>query len=647
MAGMDVPYLVSLSDRLFTGPERVGWRYQEPTPARPSPLAGQEPQWRPPAGPHPDAMTERAERTRRGLLWQVPLVAVVASPLLLAAYFFLTDPFVLFLLVLPLVVVPALLAGVMVLRWGPAFVELVRAHGKQGTASRQWAAAWSTYTASHAHWRYQVEQWDTAEQARVANADLWVPMDIGRTSRVEVVGGTAEGWSSLITTWGAAALTTGRSVLLADLTGEDVGAALLAVSSRRGVPVRACALPGDLQSSGLMSRLSGQQTASVMAAAARGLRDNRTDVHLDLLDADILRGVVQRLSGPVSLSRLRAALCVLERTSGAGNLAADEVERLAAYVDDVGTDVRVQDEVRFLRIALDLILDVTDVTDVTDVPTSAGSSGDAESPAASPWLAGGLSVLWTDGPERRQEVVGRLAAQALVELLDGAGVGLPQGATLVLAGADRLDRDTLDAVLRRARRAGVRCLMLVETLRDGFEQILGSGDATVVIMRLGNARDASLAAEFIGRGHSFTLTQVSRQVGETTTTGESASRTESTSTTDSRALSETWSASGRSRTRSWSDATTYGLALTKGSSRSTAESVTTGEVTSRVYDFAVEPTALQSLDPTALLVIGSHDGKRSVLGGTCDPFVAALDRVATTAPGIASSPAQDRPPGAT
>jgi hypothetical protein len=49
---------------------------------------------------------------------------------------------------------------------------------------------------------------------------------------------------------------------------------------------------------------------------------------------------------------------------------------------------------------------------------------------------------------------------------------------------------------------------------------------------------------------------------------------------------------------------------------------------SRVYEFTVEPTTFQGLDPRSyVLVEPVPGGGRRIVAGTCDPAVLALDRV--------------------
>jgi hypothetical protein len=66
---------------------------------------------------------------------------------------------------------------------------------------------------------------------------VWHPLDLGTPSRVDVVGGTPDGWAALLCTAGASMLGSGTAVTVVDLTGEDVSGPLCALAAVRGLPV--------------------------------------------------------------------------------------------------------------------------------------------------------------------------------------------------------------------------------------------------------------------------------------------------------------------------------------------------------------------------------------------------------------------------
>src|SRR6185437_13499754 len=113
-------------------------------------------------------------------------------------------------------------------------------------------------------------------------------------------------------------------------------------------------------------------------------------------------------------------------------------------------------------------------------------------------------------------------------------------------------------------------------------------------MRMGNAQEAGAAAEYIGRGHTFQLSQLSKQVGPSVTEGTSYSTTE----TEGQSVTETQSGGGSSGD-TWSRGVTdtWGTSYTTGRSFSEGRSETDGMVVQRSYEFTVEPTQLQDLEP--------------------------------------------------
>jgi hypothetical protein len=169
---------------------------------------------------------------------------------------------------------------------------------------------------------------------------------------------------------------------------------------------------------------------------------------------------------------------------------------------------------------------------------------------------------------------------------------------------------------------------LFRHLRDETVDLLGSGGA-VIFMRLGNAKEAMHAAEFIGREHKFVLHQLTRSTGEsvTHTTTDSVTDATGTSTSTTRSdllrtflpipLTDSYT-SGRSGSRAW------------GQSRSLATGTTTGGSSGqqRVYELAVEPTTLQTLPQTAVVFV-DHEARRGPRArlGDCNPDIVTLPNV--------------------
>lgn len=187
--------------------------------------------------------------------------------------------------------------------------------------------------------------------------------------------------------------------------------------------------------------------------------------------------------------------------------------------------------------------------------------------------------------------------------------------------------DTLEALTRQARCAGVRLVLLLERLRGEIQQLLGSSDSAAIVMRLGNAQEATAAAEFIGRGHTFVLNQVTHQAGKTSTEGTGHTWGASDTTSQGTTRGTSWGSGARSRSTSKSLTESWSRTWQDSVNQSVADSTTEGTTVSRVYEYTVEPTAIQSLPPTAFMLIEAGASGRRVIAADCNPGIVLMDRV--------------------
>ena len=232
-----------------------------------------------------------------------------------------------------------------------------------------------------------------------------------------------------------------------------------------------------------------------------------------------------------------------------------------------------------------------------------------------------------------------------------------------------LDRFT-DAC--EASRSGL--VLAYRSMPPHVRQRIGRGNAAVAFMRLGNAEDAKAASEQIGMAHRFVLSQLTETVGTsvtdtlggsyTSTVGDSASAATSTSDSESRSAGTgRTSPSGagvlplrgggsRSSQSGTSWGTSESASLTTGISTSTAWGVSTSRATGdseslarslqRSRELVVEPSELQRLPATAMIVSYGAGAGRRVLLADANPAIGALP-VATLAP-LAESPGQPAAP---
>jgi hypothetical protein len=605
MAELDLATIEKLADRIYRSSpklERWGWEYVDPGSPQPSPALFNEPRWAEPAGPDVQGLEARSAYLRSKA---VKRGAIIGGVLLLAGIPHAAPFFVLVALVLAAV-------------WfGPLLVSSSQAADRRNRYQAERGRAGAEYWRVHGEWERSVAEWDAAERDRVATANLWFPLGVRSAERVDVFGGTPDGWASLLAVMGASMLRAGSPMLVVDMSENDVAAALSVVARSQDQRVVCQELPRQLDQAQLLRGLSSEEISELIGEALGTLRAGADDVGLRMLDSDLLKGVADRLEPPVTFARLVAGLRVLEgsydTSSGPGPLSGQEFQRLAGYVDAVGQAERTAGEVRFLRSALELLL---------DSPAGNGSPGAGEL-----WAKGGLTLLVSqDHNLRRRDLVDRLIAQALLHHLRRARHGNRPGpvAVLVVAGADHLGQRTLEELARQAKNAGVRLVLLIEHLRGDLQQLLGGSDSASLIMRLGNAQEAAAAAEYIGRGHSFTLTQLSRQTGDTRTTGTSTSTGSSTTHSTSNGRSGGRAGMGWNQSESDSESTS----TQEGTSESWATSVSDSQTVTRVYEFTVEPTQIQSLPASAFIMVESAVGDRRIIAGSCDPLVVTLDRVA-------------------
>jgi hypothetical protein len=599
---------VELVRGLFVAQERWGWEYVDPAPAAELDEA-RRPVWLEPPGPDMTALQERAARGRAKLPKRLGLTAVAWLVVSIGS----TSYGLLALLVG---------GGLAVTPW---LVPTRQISSMRRSAQERRAAAWAEFEQADRTWVERAEQLRRGEQARRSAEMTWFPLGLlSSPSRVDVFGGTGDGWASLLTTAGASVLAAGRNVLVLDLSEAQVASGLAPLAASWGVPVTELELPRDQAQLDLVGDLPAEDLAEVLADAVGSMRPGPAQVDLQALDAELLRAVADRLDGPVTAGRLAAGLNVLRRVydlSGSGPLSTPELARLTSYVDGVGGQRdQVQQELQFLAGLLDLLASAD--------PPAIADAGRLDGSPSGLWPGEGLVVVSTFSPHlRRKDVLDRvLFARTLHELRSRRPAGAPD--VLVVAGADHLGRESLEAMARQARRVGVRLVLLMERLRSELRELLGSSDSAAVLMRLGNAQDAAAAAEFIGRGHRFVLSQLTEQAGRTLTEGTATSTggAEGTTVTDgtTRGHGPGGVTSGRSksvaesRTRSWQDT----------ASRSQAESTMTGETRSRVYEFAVEPTTIQALPATAFILVEAGGSGRRVVLGDCNPGICLYDRVA-------------------
>jgi len=646
--GSSAPASLTLVDALFRGGERWGWEYVEQAPVSRYPYADQYPQWQEPCPPDHDELQAKHDQAKA----RRPKLLLWASGLTLFG--------------LAMLYLGATGLGVVVLLAGPSVggTALYLVHSPLRRISTERNARWQELLMDQARWDDAIAGHDAAERWRVQTTPLLFPFGpAGQSSRVDVFGGTPAGWASLLATMGSSMLAGGSSLLVLDLSGQNVAGALAELTQQARMLVSAASAPVDLERVGLLGDLAPEDLAEVLSEAMDSMRGNTDQIDLQAMDAELIQTVARRLEQPRTLSRLAAGVQVLRSTydpNADGPLSSAEVKTLNGQVDLIDKSERVRDELRFVGNQLELL--------AKQLP----GRGDADSDDFVQLLPEkGLSVIRTTGRNPRgKKFVDRVLFQTVAHHIANSPISA-RDLVLVVAGADELGRSSLEAMVRGAWGARVRLVYMFDRLREDAADLLGGGDSVALMMRIGNGKEAATAAEYIGKNFTFQLSQLTRQLGRTVTVGENTSVAESSGRSDtgtdggsttttkgssntrtsgrsdtqnvgrglfprpgnrskgsnssrsvgaslSRSLSDSWS---RSLTETWSSSTT------KGHNQSEAESVNNGQTYQRSYEFTVEPAQIQNLDPTVFVLVHSGPEGRKVTMGDCFPGIAVVDRV--------------------
>lgn len=531
--------------------------------------------------------------------------------------------------------------------------------------------------AARADHERRVSQW-RGQRSAFLRQKRWyaVPVPDG-IDRVDVAGGTLAGWSAMLTMAAAYRLATGGEVTVIDLSGGAVAADLASLcadaassaaagstaagsaaggSAPGDGPPAVWVLPQDLPRLDIAASLPGHELAGVLALSASVAEERRSarDLAIDTAILDRVIGVLDPGAGAIGVRRVTAGLRALAEVGdpradlSAGLLTEREAGELGALFGRAATDRVVLER----ALAMEAQLRVLDRAG-TDPVLLARSR---------------LRVVALDrraSPQAATAISG-FVVTALTRLIGQQPA--PPGPvswrhTVFLLGAERLRDDVLDR-LTDACEAG-RCGLVLgyRSLPPHVRQRIGRGNAVTAFMRLGNADEAKAASEQIGMSHRFVLSQLTETVGTsvtdslggsyTSTVGDSASAAASASDSDSRSTGTGRShsaapgvlplAGGASRSAqqgaSWS--TSASASLTAGISTSTAWGLSTSRATGdseslarslqRSRELVVEPSELQRLPVTAMIISHGDAAARRVLLADANPAIGSLS-VATLTP---------------
>ena len=251
----------------------------------------------------------------------------------------------------------------------------------------------------------------------------------------------------------------------------------------------------------------------------------------------------------------------------------------------------------------------------------------------------------------RAEMLAALAIQWLTVQVTASREPAP---AVIICGADEITGAHLERLASACERRRVPLTLMFRHLRDTGLGVLGAG--ATAFMRLGNHIEAQQAADYIGRQHTFVLSQL--------TATDGGSRTRTTTRTEGHTVTDTlgvgwhtgWATSRSSAPAGGSESESGGSNRSQGRSVSrtwsTAWSQADGTTwssaaaTQRVYEYAVEPAVLQNLPDHALLLVTRGPGGPALQPVECDPAIITLPRASTRPlqdPALPARPGPRRP----
>jgi hypothetical protein len=458
--------------------------------------------------------------------------------------------------------------------------------------------------------------------------------------RVDIAGGTPAGWSALITTIAAPRLSGGGEVTVLDLTEAAVAAELTRLAQLAGLPPLVWSLPADLATFDLGIGLDVRALADVLALTAgeavgadragAGRGDSMTAD--SAADCALLEHVLGVLGPDPAVATVNAALRVLADVGNplddirSGLLTAEQTERLGRLFRRGAAERMVLERAFSLETRLRML----------------DSLGTGDPPAP-----GQPTRLRVAALDRRAGVIGNrmlgtYLVAALTQMLRRAEPARPWTHTIFLLGADRLGSDVLDRLGHACETSATGLVLAFRSIPASVRERLGRGNAAIAFMRLGNGDDARAASELIGSEHRFVLAQLTDTIGTslTDTWGDSYTTTVGTADTIGDSVTvASGSGSGRGRGRSRqgfgpfgdfnasssrdsnrsrsvsgsvsltagiNSGTSWGLSL----SRALGANASLGRTAQRLRELLVEPSELQGLPPTSVIVCyPSPDGR--------------------------------------
>lgn len=454
------------------------------------------------------------------------------------------------------------------------------------------------YAQAYAAWDSRRQWHDQQQQQFVDAMHEWsAASPAAGTRRVDIIGGTTYGWEAVLTVFGGSLLATRGHMTLVDFTGEALCGELmqLAVTTNRTVQERR--LPSQLAQLDLVGALEPNELVDCLVEAMYGDAQGASRAERSQ-DSMLLREVCAVLAPNLSMARLLAALRVLTDRPVQAALTPEESDRLLDLQPD---ESRRQMHQHLRRIEAFLH------------PLEAmGTEADAGSADLTCLIAD------SDGRNAQNELLKDLLVQWLARQVRREAT--PMG-SLVIIGADEVHHRSIEKLSTLCERRGIRLVLLFGHLREESLHTIGGGE--VALMRLGNHQEATQAADFIGKGHKFVLSQLTRTLGGNDTHtladtyGESEAQGGSSGVSRSGLDFTRQSGTNWTKTRNWSQTES----VAQGTNWSDAQAA------QRVYEYTLEPRVLQDLPEYAMILV-KGEGRGSVVQAVeVNPGIVTLSRV--------------------
>ena len=330
----------------------------------------------------------------------------------------------------------------------------------------------------------------------------WHPVAVpSGVDRIDVAGGTLAGWSAAVTMMGTARLAAGSQVTVVDLSEGAVAADRVRLAAEHGEDPLVWVLPDDLPRLDLTRNLGPAALADVLSLVVGAGEEKSGNRDLSV-DNSILERVLAEFGGTASVRQVTAALRALAQVGDPrddlrrGLLSEGQLDRILMMFGRGAADKVVIERAWALESQLRKLEALG--TDPVPLPSS------------------GLRVVSMD---RRagvltNKILGTYVTTALTHGLRAAPAGARWNHTLFLCGAEKLRGDVLDRLTDACETTGTGLVLFYRTIPKPVRQRLGRGHAAVGFMRVGNADDARIAAQYIGSDHSLTVAGVTESAGE-------------------------------------------------------------------------------------------------------------------------------------